>query len=104
MEIISFFTLLFLFFAHPFIVKIWKFDLIVLHFKGCLVLFSGGSTPSNKGGRLSRPWHKGGRRFKIFFRPFGPQFVLKISPRAPPLDPPLLLTNIYEISTVFRWV
>ena len=54
MEIISlFFTLLFLFFAHLFIVKIWKFDLIALHFKlmkGCLVLFTGGSPPSNKGG------------------------------------------------------
>ena len=83
MEIISlFFTLLFLFFAHLFIVKIWKFDLIALHFKlmkGCLVLFTGGSPPSNKGGWSSRPWDKGEGRFKFFFfRPFGPQFGLKI--------------------------
>ena len=31
---------------------------------------------------------------KIFFRPFAPQFGLKIrgaGPRAPPLDPPLIL-------------
>ena len=38
MEIISFFTLLFLFFARLFIVKIWKFDLIALHFKSKVAL------------------------------------------------------------------
>ena len=41
----------------------------------------------------SRPWDKGGVS-KKFFRPFGPQFGLKLrgggaGPRAPPLDPPL---------------
>ena len=49
------------------------------------------------GGRgSSRPWDKGEDRSpKNFFRPFGPQFHLKIRgvgggpPRAPPLDPPL---------------
>ena len=36
---------------------------------------------------------------KVFFRPFGPQFGLKIrggggrAPRAPPLDPPLVLSG-----------
>ena len=50
---------------------------------------SGGSGPSDKGGegwgwgggRSSRPWDKArgwARSQKIFFRPFGPQFALKI--------------------------
>ena len=67
-----------------------------------LVRYSGGSRPSDKGGgvgggkRSSRPSDKGvpGLRKKFVFRPFGPQFGLKIkggnrAPRASPLDPPL---------------
>ena len=65
---------------------------------------SGGSRPSDKrgggvgmgGGRSSRPWDKArgwARSQKIFFRPFGPQFALKIrgvgASRTPPLNPPL---------------
>ena len=73
--------------------------------KGCLVLFRGGSTLSNKGGGHPDPEIRG-RAGLIFFRPFAPQFGLKIrgarAPRAPPLDAPLLFTNIYEISTVLR--
>ena len=48
-------------------------------------------------GRSSRLLEKGGggEVSKIFFKPFGPQFGLKISggpaPQTPPLDPPLLL-------------
>ena len=43
----------------------------------------------------SRPGENGGAVSKNFFRPFGPQFGLKIRemlgpPRAPPLDPPLI--------------
>ena len=60
---------------------------------------SAGFRPWVKGGGgrgSSRPWDKGEDRSpKNFFRPFGPQFHLKIRgvgggpPRAPPLDPPL---------------
>ena len=46
-------------------------------------------------GRSYRPWDKVGAVSKNFFRPFGPQFGLKIrgraGPGAPPLDPPLYL-------------
>ena len=74
--------------------------------KGCLVLFISVSTPSNNGGGHPDPDSRGGGGLKFFFRPFGPQFGLKMrgdtGPPAPPLDPPLLFTNIYEISTVFR--
>ena len=46
------------------------------------------------GARSSRPREKwgGGCLKEIFFRPFGPQFGLKIggaAPRVPPLGPPL---------------
>ena len=58
-------------------------------------LFSGGSRPSDKVGR-------GGGLKKIFFRPFGPQFGLKLregrGPRPPPLDPPLLSYFVFEHS------
>ena len=57
---------------------------------------NGGSKPLDTEGTCSsRPWDKGkARPQKNFFRPFGPQFGLKIrggrvAPRAPPLDPPL---------------
>ena len=55
-------------------------------------------TAGGGGGRLgsSRPLEKGGPVSKKCFRPFGPQFGLKIreegagpGSRAPPLDPPL---------------
>ena len=64
---------------------------------------AGGSRPSDKGrGGGGHPdseinWGGAGGAWspKKFFRPFGPQFGLKIrrggpSPRAPPLDPPLV--------------
>ena len=52
--------------------------------------------------RSSRSWDcgggGGGGLQKIFFRPFGPRFGLKIEegagPRAPTLDPPLLLASL----------
>ena len=55
---------------------------------------SSGSRPWDKERRSPRPWNKGRARSpKFFFRPFGPQFSLKIRgrwvPRTPPLDPPL---------------
>ena len=46
-----------------------------------------------EGGRLSRPLDNGEHGVqKNFFRPFGPQFGLKVrgvDPRVPSLDPPL---------------
>ena len=48
------------------------------------------------GGQSSDPDIRGGPVLqKKFFRPFGPQFGLKMSGRgrAPPLDPPLLCTK-----------
>ena len=64
-----------------------------------MVLVSGGSWPSDKGGRHPDPVIGGGGAvFKIFFRLFGPQFGLKIrgirAPRAPPLDPSLLAKRV----------
>ena len=50
---------------------------------------SDGSRPSDKGGaRSSRPWDKGGGggSQKNFFRPFGPQFSLKIRGPSPGSD------------------
>ena len=68
---------------------------------------SGGSRPSDKGGRGWGAGHpdteiRGGPQSqKNFFRPFGPQFGLKIrggarAPRTLPLDPPLQGTNKRE--------
>ena len=55
--------------------------------------FSGGSRPTDKG----RGGGGGGGLQKNFFRPFGPQFGLKLkggrAPRAPPLDPPQHFEN-----------
>ena len=59
----------------------------------------GGGGLLGGGGWSSRKWDEGGgrRSLKNFFRPFGPQFGLKIrgapGPRAPPLDLPLIPTN-----------
>ena len=63
-----------------------------------ITLNPGGSRPLDKGETWSPiPWNKwgGGRSRQNFFRPFGPQFGLKIKgkawpPRSPTLDPPLL--------------
>ena len=46
----------------------------------------------------SRPWGKGGGGGlqKLFFRPFGPPFGLKIR-GAPPLDPPLEIISINNL-------
>ena len=69
-----------------------------------------GSRPSDKGGpRSSIPWDggEGGRRSpKIFFRPLGPQFGLKMKgkpghSRAPSLDPPLKKQTNKQIGEVF---
>ena len=51
---------------------------------------SGGSRPSDKGETQSSiPWDKGRARYEIFFfRPFGPQFGLKIRGSPPPPPPP----------------
>ena len=53
----------------------------------------------DKEGGSSRPWDKGGGSLqKKYFRPFGPQFGLKIRgaqvTRVPPLDPPLLYSKM----------
>ena len=55
---------------------------------------NGGSRPSDK-----ESWGGGAVSKNNFFRPFGPQFGLKLegggggaAPRAPPLDPPLDVT------------
>ena len=59
-----------------------------------LILYSGGSRPSDKGFRGGGGW--GEAVFKNLFWPFGPQFRLKISRgggaglTGPSLDPPLL--------------
>ena len=47
------------------------------------------------GGGSSRSCDKGDpiSKKKIFFRPFGPQFGLKIRTRASPLDPPMQLND-----------
>ena len=57
-----------------------------------VTIFSDGSRPSDKGG-----WGGGWAvSKKIFFRPLGPHFSLKVrrgggrTPRAPPLDPQLI--------------
>ena len=52
-----------------------------------------------KGGRSSRPG--GTVSKKIFFRPFGPQFGLKIGGgEAPPLDPPLYIMFFRSIKAL----
>ena len=87
------------------------FKVVSTIYKWHELMNSGGSRPSYKGGgQSSRPSDKGrggghpdpemgGRRSqKNFFRPFGPQFGLKIrAPRTPPLDPPLMNTSGYEM-------
>ena len=60
----------------------------------------------------STPWDKGGggRPQKIFFRPFGPHFGLKMRggrpPQGPPLDPPLALSSncLQVTSLAFRYL
>ena len=102
-----FFTLLFLFFAHPFVVKIWKFDLIALHFKWKVALCCSEADPhfQIRGGGHPDPEIRG-RAGLIFFPALRASVWSKNkggpAPRAPPLDAPLLFTNIYEISTVLR--
>ena len=76
----------------------------VVHVEHSIVLTlkitSGGCRSSDKGRRVGdghpNPEKRvEGRLKKTFFRPFGPQFGLKMMgggwvPRAPPLDPPLI--------------
>ena len=71
----------------------------------------GGSRPSDKGGgggghpdpEISR----GAQSPKKFFRLFGPHFDRKIrgggrAPRAPPLDPPLPLSRVFDMLQYFE--
>ena len=51
------------------------------------------------------PEIRGRRSQKNFFRPFGPQFGLKIrAPRARPLNPPLMNSGGYEMIYELDWV
>ena len=67
--------------------------------------WSGGSRPSDKGGGAGHPDPEirggEGRSQILFFRPFGPQFGLKMkegpTPRAPPLDPPLYCVEKIDV-------
>ena len=69
--------------------------------------FSAGSRPCDGGGGggggggLGSPLDRWGARSpKNFFRPFGPQFGLKVraaDPPAPPLDPPLPFTVLCQL-------
>ena len=64
-------------------------------------MFSAGSRPWDKGGgaviQTLRQGGRGGGGLQKFFRPFQPQFGLKIrgrAPRALPMDPLLMLVNV----------